>query len=587
MSVKDAYFHLISRMGTEWHAASAYYFLETHSKGTTNRWMSEIRTDEIKHQTIFGSLYKYLRGDDYNNRLLGMLKKGIAEAREKDDSAQFNVNSEYLTVLEFLYIHVKYEINIRKYFRSLPIKSLRKIYESEINLPNLPSEPINPAKKRELDKLIKSREIIRRQLGDWKKNQKENIDQLEIFETKYNDLITLIIEKQFRYYKEAETYGNTADIRIKRQISQIDSSQIHVDHGLYLNSKEMQLLKKSLYANLRDYQIFNNSTVRQEGLEVKFINALTGFHVTPKEQIANLNVLSLERLTDKHTLMRLTRPPLLALTEGDALLVSIKDRNGNNQSRVLSLTSSPKAQYIEFAVANSSSKFKKLFSNLRPGDSVSVKRLTKNAGLKYNKKRPAVMIAAGIGVTPMRCIIKSVRDVNEFEKPISLLLSGRNEVPFMSEFSSIGKAHENFDVTFYMTGKQLEVKETDNLVLGRIDENAIELAVRNNPKDTVFYVVAPDAMQGSILKSLQTLGIPQGRISTESFTNSGETINKSSQTDVNTKDRGQVVCACMGVSKKEIQEAAINEQETNAGKGCGNCKEKVTHIKNEALNLEQ
>lgn len=287
LNVQDAFFHLFSRNDTEWHAGSAYFLLGGHASGALGTWIGNIRHDELKHQSIFGGLYKYLLGDTYNTRLKEMMKKALTELREKgkDESLYGDIfSTEPVTAIETLYIHVKYEQAIRRFFQSVGLKTLRKVYETDINLKELPADPMSPEKERAINELSAKETEIRKALGRWPKAQREAYLRLEAFEKRMNWNLTEMIKVKFNLFKGAEDYGSVESVRVNRVIDQL-SQKDWSDFGFgQLNKEQVQLAQQSLKETLRDYQIMNNRMVRSLGLNVTFLDATKGFELAKDAQ---------------------------------------------------------------------------------------------------------------------------------------------------------------------------------------------------------------------------------------------------------------------------------------------------------------
>ena len=577
-SMDDAYFHLISRSDTEWHAGSAYLWLFAHSSGATQQWISDVLIDELKHQALFAGLFKYLRGDDYAGRLKVMLKKMAEEISQKSKSEHIDVNKEPLAVLEIAYIHIKYELLIQKFLKTIPLKTLRKVYETNINLPDLPAIGISQKDRIIRERLLSERKKIRKDLGDWKPKHRSGELELEEFEKNNDKTITAIIEKDFDFFKGAETHNDDIDLAFRAKIDKLNSAQIHSSYGVKLSKKELDLLKRSLRANLRDYQIFNNETVRAEEMTVSFINALEGFKVTPKSKTLELKIIGTKKVSETYSMIRIERPYLMALEAGDALRVTIKSQDGENKTRVLSLASSPTEPYIEVAVTNSDSSFKQAFLKLKENDSIQVEKITSGAGLKYQEDKPAVMIAGGIGITPIRSIIHRHQSDSTLDKPIKLMLGSRGTIPFKKEFDDLSIMSNKFDVSYFVSNN----KNTQdvNINSGRLTKSDLQKVVSTQKDDTIYYVVAPENMQNEVTKNLEELGISKSRIVVESF-GASSTVIPTKQVDNAPKANDSIVCACNGVTRGEILDSILLGTATKAATGCGACSSVVQKIKDD------
>ncbi len=288
LNMKDAYFHLLARNDTEWHAGSAYYFLGAHAKGDLGTWIGNVRKDEVKHQSIFGGLYKYLRGDTYWSRLSVMLKKSFHEIKQKSSkSDQSSIFKEAATAVEVIYIHALYEVQIRKFLKSIPLKTLRKVYETDISLTPLGSEPTEPMKEQKLKASIDRETVNRKSLARWPKVLRQKALALEEFEINHLALIDQLVRIKFKEFKGAETYNNSKHQEYLTLINGFNASNIKRNYGVILSSPEVKLLKQSLSSLIRDYQIFNNRSVREQNLNVEFVSVLRGFDIKKDE---NLNL---------------------------------------------------------------------------------------------------------------------------------------------------------------------------------------------------------------------------------------------------------------------------------------------------------
>ncbi len=569
-SMKDAYFHLISRSDTEWHAASAYIWLFIHSKGSAQRWVLELIKDEIKHQAIFGGLYKYLKGDNYNHRLKVMLQKLKEEIGDKSTSSNSKPDSFVLTFLEFTYIHVQYEILIRDYLKSVPLKSLRKIYETEIALQDVDEAPaFKGFDKQAMFELIQEREGVRKNIGDWTKKDRDKAFELEDFEVKHHKFLYTLIRKKYNLFKGAETYDTPESDKILSDIKGLTVVDLHANFGFAVDKKDLVLVKKSLKENLRDYQIMNNSIVRNESLKVFFISPLEGFNIVPKETEALMKVHSIETLENtEYIKLTLERPDLFPLEAGDALSLTLQDTelSPENATRVFSLANRPNSQLLEFVYRRSDSAFKNYLSSMNRTDfSISVKRLTGTAGLNFRANKPAVMIAGGVGITPIRSVIQKYADSKIFKRPIHLVSSTSGSPLFYDEFLNIHSEFSDFfSVEFYTTNKKNLSKSN------RLSFSDLERLVESSKADTVYYLVAPPKMISSITEDLKKLGVDRSQIVVEHFqaVDDTETSNIKYTTE-KVVDADEIICRCMSVTKGQILNETSGSEK--AGSGCGGC----------------
>jgi ferredoxin-NADP reductase len=606
---QDAIFHLISRNDTEWHAGSAYFYLGSHADDALGSWIQHIREDELKHMSLFGGLYKYLFGDTYQNRLSGMLKKALLEMGEKGDSQFGDVfQTEPISALELVYTHVLYEKKIRDFFKSLPLKSLRKIYETDVNLAPLKAIEMDASKAEKIAKATEKEEAKRKALARWPKAQREAAEKLEYFEINYQDLIDKMITGKYGTFKGAETYRNPKHLELLADIEKLTPEAIKAEYGIILSADQIGLLKKSLSDTIRDYQVMNNASVRALGLNVKYVDAHMGFdiardeafqrakkvenYIAPKAPVLGqipqnieAKVVGTERVNDTSFMVRVEKPAGMEIKPGEAMRVILKTANGE-QFRTLSLASSPNRNYMEFAVRDSDSEFKKAFTSLKAGENITL-QVAKGA-MNFKPEEPAVMIAGGIGITPFRSMIQYAKDQGH-DTPIYLYYGNRNQIPFKGELDFAASDNPNLKVTHVMskpdsgwTGER-----------GRVDESFLTKTLPKLPKNSNFYIVGPPEMVNDTKATLTKLGVPADRVQFEVF-GYNPPAAKGTTADVERKvaqetgeiPNNQTVCFCHNISAGALRDAVKSgastlsdiQTLTMATTGCGGCECNVMGI---------
>ncbi len=616
---KDAFFHLVARNDTEWHAGSAYFYLGGHSDKALGTFMQNIREDEIKHMSLFGGLYKYIFGDTYQARLSGMLQKALHETGEKGTKSEFGdvFNTEPLSVLEILYTHVIYEKKIREFFKSLPLKSLRKIYETDVKLPPLNAVAMDAQKAEKIARATEQETSRRKALARWPKAQREAAEALEYFEINHKELLDKIIKERYATFKGAEYYKNPKHEELLADIGKLTPELLQKEYGANLTSKEVGLLKKSISDTIRDYQIMNNTLVRDQGLSVRFVDSHTGFDVVrdrayerakkvdpivvdhpptaapakvalleDEPRLVRTSVLKAEKVNDSSLMVRVAKPEGLELKPGEAIRVTLNTPNGM-EFRTLSLASSPSRDYFEFAVRDSDSEFKKAFKSLKPGQNVGLE-LTKGS-LNFKPEEPAVMIAAGIGITPFRSFIQYVKDQN-LKTPMTLLYGNRAEVAFGNELSEAAAQNSGLKVTNVLSKPDSNWQGER----GRIDEEFLKKTISSLPENANYYIVGQPEMVNDTKKALVNLGISKDKVSVEAFSGYNNAAQKNAAA-TNTERKvaqedpladNQTVCFCHSVSAGTIRDAISNgastlsdiQTKTMASTGCGSCECNVMGI---------
>ena len=122
-------------------------------------------------------------------------------------------------------------------------------------------------------------------------------------------------------------------------------------------------------------------------------------------------------------------------------------------------------------------------------------------------QRRVLLIAAGVGITPLRALYESI-----WAWPGDLALiyreSDPSEVLFRRELETIAAARK----------AKLDIIVGSRAQLGGDPLSAPSLARIPGIAENDIYVCGPDAMEESVVRALRSLGVPRRQIHTESFT---------------------------------------------------------------------
>jgi glycine betaine catabolism B len=118
--------------------------------------------------------------------------------------------------------------------------------------------------------------------------------------------------------------------------------------------------------------------------------------------------------------------------------------------RPMSLATSPTRSHLEYAVRRSDSAFKYAFAALQPGDTVVVQGPLGHYIL--DASRPAVLVAGGIGITPLKGMGEYAAD-RQLPIPVRLVYSNRSveEIVYREELETLVRSNPNFHVLHTLT----------------------------------------------------------------------------------------------------------------------------------------
>jgi len=178
-----------------------------------------------------------------------------------------------------------------------------------------------------------------------------------------------------------------------------------------------------------------------------------------------------------------------------------------NAHRDFSIASSPQDKGILMvATRMTGSAFKKSLAEVPLNTKAIMEGPFGDFTLHENKDKKAVFIAGGIGITPVRSIIKDAME-RKLPHKIKLIYSNRNRegAAFLKDLEKWQRENPNFELYTRMTDREGYVDAEF------IKKSAGELA------GAIFYVVGPPEMAGAMSKALEELKISRDDIRFEEF----------------------------------------------------------------------
>lgn len=155
--------------------------------------------------------------------------------------------------------------------------------------------------------------------------------------------------------------------------------------------------------------------------------------------------------------------------------------------------------------------FSKDVADLRPGDAVY---LDGPFGAFVLPDSPAlVLIAAGVGVTPLVSMLETLADRDD-PRPVQLWLGNRDEgdIPCRDEIAAL-QPRLRLDVTHVLS----RPREGWPGERGHVDAAFVAARVPSLPRGTVFCLCGPDAMMDDLERALAAAGVARDDIRSERF----------------------------------------------------------------------
>lgn len=230
---------------------------------------------------------------------------------------------------------------------------------------------------------------------------------------------------------------------------------------------------------------------------------------------AVVRVLESRRETPTTHSVKVSRPSGFSFKAGQFALVKLETREGPDD-RFLSIACSPTARYLEFAVRQSESGFKRAFCGLKPGDEVAVEGPSGRFILDEGRG-PVVMLSGGIGITPLKSMAEYAAEAG-VEREITLLYCSRapDEIVFREQLGRLEKLNPRFRVIHTITDASGD-GVPQGAWTGRIDERLL-LEARVMSEDAVYYVCGPPGLVRAMNELLRSMDVAAARIRIENFT---------------------------------------------------------------------
>lgn len=205
---------------------------------------------------------------------------------------------------------------------------------------------------------------------------------------------------------------------------------------------------------------------------------------------------------------RFSRPAGFSFTAGQYVIVDL----GPGLVHPLSLSEAPEEyDFLEFTKRLTGSPFCDELQGMAVGDTFKVKGPTGHFTLD-GSERSLVLLAGGIGITPLRSIIKSLTGQPSPPEQTILIYGNLNgdDIAFRRELE--GVVLSGYRLVHVLTDPQ----GVTGASRGYITAEIIAAAVANLEQAT-FMVSGPPVMVAAMQKSLAGLGVAPGQVRTDIF----------------------------------------------------------------------
>lgn len=192
------------------------------------------------------------------------------------------------------------------------------------------------------------------------------------------------------------------------------------------------------------------------------------------------------------------------------------EAGGKRSTHTFSIASSPENRdTVMVATRIRDTRFKHALASLEPGDKVRVEAPNGNFLLPKDAA-PVVFVTGGIGITPMRSMLKHMLDTGDRRRAVLLYSNpALEDAAFLDELRSW---QDGLDLDLVPTLTRDAPPDWPH-ERGRIDEAMLRRHLDDGLLRTaVFYISGPPGMVKDLKALVAGLGVPEDRIKTDDFT---------------------------------------------------------------------
>ncbi|MGJ0514339.1 MAG: ferredoxin--NADP reductase [Methylomicrobium sp.] len=197
-------------------------------------------------------------------------------------------------------------------------------------------------------------------------------------------------------------------------------------------------------------------------------------------------------------------------------LINPAETDAEGNSRIFSLASAPYESELMVATRMRDTAFKRVLKTMEPGTEMTLDAPHGSFTLHNNQSVPAVFLTGGIGVTPVRSIVRqAIHD--KLSHRIIVFYSNRKpeDAAFLDDLRESRTANPNY--TFVGTMTQMEKSSREWHGETGVISKAMLLKFMDDLTHPIYYIDGPPAMVKAMRQILSEAGVDDDNIRTEEF----------------------------------------------------------------------
>ncbi len=223
---------------------------------------------------------------------------------------------------------------------------------------------------------------------------------------------------------------------------------------------------------------------------------------------------------------RFERPRDWAFKAGqfvDITLFNPPETDAEGNVRGFSIASAPYEDTIMVATRMRNTACKRVLRTMPLQTEVQIEGPFGDLALHNNARKPAILLAGGIGITPFHSIV--LRAAHE-ELPHRIVLFHSNnrpeDAPFLEELRQLEKQNPNYKYVPTMTAMEQSQRQwpgETGIIGPEMLSRHLKAAVPSDPQiaDAIYYIAGPPGMVAAMRKMLVDWGADEDNIRTEEF----------------------------------------------------------------------
>src|SRR6266567_3285414 len=203
-------------------------------------------------------------------------------------------------------------------------------------------------------------------------------------------------------------------------------------------------------------------------------------------------------------------------------LIDPSETDNEDNSRFLSLASTPQDADLVIAMRMRDTAFKRVLGRMQIGETALIQILLDVPdgafALHEDASKPAVMLAGGIGAVPAYSMIKDAIE-RKLPHKIFLFYSNRRpeDAPYLEELQTLAKQNPKFKLIATMTALDKSTKSWRGET-GYINKELLQKYL-NNLNSSIYYIAGLTNMVNAMKALLKEMGVSEHNIHAEDFSN--------------------------------------------------------------------